>query len=547
MTKTSSYVLIIVLLSLLPFLISLLNPNLIHTSDGGVQLPRMAAYYKALLDFHIPVRWAGDLNYGYGLPLFNFMYQIPFLVSSLLMGLGVGLVLTFKIVLLVSFILSGVCMFWFIYELLHDKNKAFFVALFYQFAPFRLVELVIRGAIGGVYAYSFLPFVLVGLTKLMKKNTIVSFILTGCASALLILSHNSLSIAFFGICILYLIFFSQSKRTFSIGLGALGYGIALSAFYWLPALLEHKYTYGDLFMKNLYKTHFPPIQNFFIPNLFYIKNLLTAEISVQLGIFHVLAIAIAIYLLIKKKSSLSLLTRKILYFALFLTALSLFLMQPISTPLWERLPLLRQFQFPWRFLAVTSFATSLLAVSYFSVPLIKKSLSVILILVLTIASTVYYWYPREGFDKVNEQNYWNYPLNTTYFGETDLVWSAGPATNYPKQRLEIIEGNGVINNFSKKTQKHTALIDVTSDSRLVDYTQYFPGWRVFIDNKKTDIEFQDVNWRGLITFKVPAGKHDVRIEFGESPVRLLADVISLITFVSLIILSLVGVVRKKHS
>lgn len=556
MTKTSSYVLIIVLLSLLPFLITLLNPNLIHTSDGGVQLPRMAAYYKALVDFHFPVRWAGDLNYGYGLPLFNFIYQLPYWISSFFLLLGTGLVRSFKLTLLTSYIISGLGMFWFAYELLRDKNKALLIAIFYQFSPFRFVELLIRGAIGGIYTYAFLPFVLVGLTKLIKQQSIPSFILTVFATALLILSHNSLSMVFVGISVLYLLLFSQNKQSFFWGLTAIGTGLALASFYWIPAIAEHKYTYGDLFMKNLYKTHFPPIQNFFIPNVFYYKNLLTAEISVQFGLFHTLAIAAAIYLLIKKRSSLSLLTRKILYFNLFFIALSLFLMQPISIPLWERFSLLRQFQFPWRFLAVTSFATSFLALSYFSVPLVKKSWGIILILVFTIASTAYYWYPREGFDKVDEQDFWNYPLNTTYFGETDVVWSAGPAGAYPKERLEVIEGSGVITNFVNKTQKHTALVDVTSDSRLVDYTQYFPGWRVFIDNKKTNIEFQDVNWRGLITFKIPQGKHDVRIEFGESPVRLFADIISLATFISLLALSLFVLrsrislretVRKKQS
>ena len=52
--------------------------------------------------------------------------------------------------------------------------------------------------------------------------------------------------------------------------------------------------------------------------------------------------------------------------------------------------------------------------------------------ILIIASTVFYWKPAEGFDKVNEEYYWNFPLNTTYYGETDVIWSAGAFKKYPK-------------------------------------------------------------------------------------------------------------------
>ena len=149
---------------------------------------------------------------------------------------------------------------------------------------------------------------------------------------------------------------------------------------------------------------------------------------------------------------------------------------------------------------------------------------------LVIFSTAYFWYPPQGFDRnIHEQDYWNYPLNTTYFGETDLIWSAGPAKGFPKNRIEVIGGSAQILNFIKKTQMHTFNVSAQTESTLVDHTQYYPGWRVYIDGQKVPIEFQDPNWRGLITFVVPAGNHSVRTVFGETPVRLFADILSLVT------------------
>lgn len=506
--RSFKHYLLIVAISLLPFVFILTTRDLAHTHDGGVHLPRIAAYVKALLDGHFPVRWAGDLNYGYGLPLFNFIYQTPYFLASLFVLSGVSLVLSFKLILIISFILSGIFMYSFAKELLKDDAKALLVAVFYQFAPFRLIEIFTRGSIGSLYAYAFLPLVLYGITR-------KSFLITTASTALLIVSHNALSLIFFSICLLFTFLFAKRKMFF-----ALFIGLALSAFYWIPAVLEHKYTYGDLYMKNVYLDHFPPLLHFFIPNLTNNPDLNTANISMQFGVFHALAIALSIFFLQKNK------TKKLMLFSLFLVAISIFFMQPVSSFFWENLSLLRQFQFPWRLLAIPVFATSILSLSYFS--FFKKRSLIWVLIALTVFSTAAYWYPPEGFDrKIDEQNYWNYPLNTTYFGETDVIWSAGPAKAYPKEKIEVISGQAAISNFTKITQKHSYVVDAQTPVQLVDNTQFFPGWRVFVDKTQVPIQFQDANHRGLMVFDVPQGVHQVRAVFGESKIRLAADLISL--------------------
>jgi len=49
--------------------------------------------------------------------------------------------------------------------------------------------------------------------------------------------------------------------------------------------------------------------------------------------------------------------------------------------------------------------------------------------------------------------------------------------------------------------------------RMIDYTFYFPGWKVFVDNKEVPIEFQDPKYRGVITYGVPSGKHTILLKF----------------------------------
>lgn len=521
--------LLILAISILPPTGFLIAQDLFHTHDGLVHLPRIAAYFQALKDLQIPIRWVGDLNYGYGMPLFNFIYQLPYFFSSIFIFLGFSLVNAFKTVIAISFLFSGIFMFLFAKEFFKDNKKAFLTTIFYQFAPFRLVELLIRGSFGEVYAYTFLPLVLFGL---IRHN----FALTSFATALLVLSHNSVSLLFFGVTLVFVMVFIE-RKFLARALSSLVVGLALSAFYWLPALLERKFTYGDLFMKNLYLEHFAPLQNFFLPNFFNSKELQVGGVSVQIGLFHVVAIILSI-ILIKNKQSLrsselkkvDKKTQKLIIFCLLVTVIALFFTQPVSKIFWENISLLRQFQFPWRFLGVIVFASSLLSASYLSFKLFKGRIFYFLLITATIISTVYYWLPQLGIDKISEDYYWNFPLDTTYYGETNVIWSAGNATSYPKERVQVV-GEGNVLNFYKKSNVQTFIVDAKKDVLVIDHTQYFPGWKVYVDGKLTPVQFQDPSWRGLITFNVPQGMHQVKVSFGETKIRILADIISLVALV----------------
>lgn len=527
----SKYLLVII--SLLPIASLFFSSLFPHTHDGSVHLARMAAFHKALLDGQFPVRWAGDLNYGYGMPLFIFIYQLPYLISSFLLHVGFGLVVTFKIVLALSFFLSGIFAYMFGKAFFEDEKKAFQFSLFYQFAPFRFVELLVRGSFGEVYTYTFLPLILYGIVMLEKKLKYRYFLLTAVATMLLIISHNALSLTFFGVCVLFALFFLKNRKNLTYVLTSLASGVMLASFYWMPAILEHKYTYGDLFMKDIYKTHFPPMQNFFIPNLTNAPSLQTGGISVGFGLFHTIAIFLGVYFLLFSKKIKDT-SKKIIYFSLFLSAASLFLMQPVSKFLWENIALLRQFQFPWRLLGIIVLSSSSLSILFFQTPIFKKKLVYWLFVVLTITTTVFYWYsPPLGFVKVDENYYWNYPLNTTYFGETDTIWSKGKATSFAKKPVELVSGRAVIKDFTKKSNLQTFTAIAQNNAVLVSNTQYFPGWKVFVNDKPTTIGFQDQNWRGLITFPVAKGENKIKIEFGESRLRFMADIVSVATLLLL--------------
>lgn len=526
------YYFFILILSVIPFVGIFLTNLLPHTHDGFVHLARIGAYYKALQDGQFPVRWAGDLNYGYGVPLFNFIYHVPYIIASSFVYLGLGLVNAFKITLFLSFILSGIFMLGFSLSFFKDIKKAFLVTVFYQFFPFRLVELLIRGSFGEVYVYAFFPLVLWGIVLLFKKNNFRNVLITSFGTFLLILSHNALSLVFFFVSVISILFFAEKPKKYIYPFFSLFLGLLMASFYWIPAIFEHKYTYGDLFMKNLYLEHFPPIQNFFIPNFFNSSILQIKGISAQFGLFHVLVLVLGLVVIFSKK--ITKLDNKLIIFCLLIVVGGIFIMQPISKPLWENIALLRQFQFSWRLLSVVGFALSMLSVVIFYFSFFRNKIVYFLLLFLVVFSTAYYWIPSLGWDKINEKDYWNYPLTTAGFGETDLIWSKGPANKYPVQRVDVIDGKGVIEDIAKKSNLLIFKVNNETPIKVVTHIQYFPGWRAYVDGNIIPVEFQYQIYRGEMVFKIPQGKHDVRISFGESKIRFAADMLTVMGAIILI-------------
>lgn len=542
--KSFKHYILIIAISVLPFLSMFATTQAPHTHDSPVHFARMAAYYKALAEGQILPRWAGELNYGYGMPLFNFIYHVPYLVTSLFIFLSGGLVFSFKMSMLVSFLLSGIGMYAFANRFFKHEGKAFMAAVLYQFAPFHLVDLVVRGDVAEGYALAFLPWVLYALTRGFENNdTKKNIIFTSLTTLMLITSHNAISLVFFGIAFLFSIVFGPTNRKRLEAWGGLGLGLTLSAFYWLPALIERKYTYGDLFMKDMYASHFAPLLHFLLPNVTNAISMQTGGITVSFGLIHVAALFIGLFMLLRNRFK-DAKEKKTVGFALFLTVAAFFFMQPVSKFLWAGIPILRMFQFPWRFLNITVFSLAMLGGTI----LVRKKTPIFLsgvIVLMAVLSVSVYFRPPLGMDTIDEKYFWDYPLNTTYFGETDVIWSAGPAGAYPDARFDVIGGKGSVVNPVKKGTAHTFTVLAETDVHVVDRTQYFPGWRVYVDGQKTPIEFQDQNWRGLITFRVPSGTHSIRVMWGESPLRRVAEAITALSLIGIGILLLLPNRREK--
>jgi uncharacterized membrane protein len=543
--KKYLYLLILILISVIP-LVDLFKPGLPLTHDGQDHVARIANFYQNLAEGNIIPRWAGNLNWGYGHPILEFLYPLPSYLASFFHFLGYTLVDSVKLVFGITFILSGLAMYIFIKELLNDDVAGVFAGALYVIAPYRFVDLYVRGAIGEHVAFIFPPLIFYFVLKLSKRYSLGALMGGAFSLAGLVLAHNAISLMFmplFGLHALFLILRSKRKMDFIIQLIAvLLVGFGLSGFFWLPAFLEGKYTLRDIVTSGgEYSSSFVVWKDFFYGNWSYGGTL---TLSKQIGIIQWVSIfggIVSTYILYRRKNMLWIIT----FGSFIIFWLFLFLMTAPSDFIWQNITILQKFQFPWRLLSVSLFIGALMSGILLSLMSnkFKKIILIILIAVLLLVNKDYW--NAHGFLQKNENFYTGIYNSTTDTGESAPIWSVRFMEKRPISKVKIIEGEGVIREIKRSMTKREYLVKAVDEIRILENTLYFPGWTVLVDGKKENIQFQDQNYRGLITFKVGRGSHAVSILYEETKVRKFADIVSLVSLINIAIILVFNSKLKK--
>src|SRR3989338_3935244 len=82
-----NFLFILILISLLP-LISMLRKGTYESGDLSIHVGFATSFYESLMDGNFIPRWSSQIIYGYGYPLFIFVYPLPYYMASLLHFLG---------------------------------------------------------------------------------------------------------------------------------------------------------------------------------------------------------------------------------------------------------------------------------------------------------------------------------------------------------------------------------------------------------------------------------------------------------------------------
>ena len=530
--KSISYPILILFISTMP-LVSMLRSGGYESGDLNIHVAFAIPFFENLKNgIFFPV-WNQYVIGGYGYPLYLFLYPLPYYLSSFIHLFGLSFIDSFKIILVFSFILSGQGMYLLVKDVTGNKKAGFISALFYLFAPYHLIDMHFRVAIGETLSFALLPFCFLYLRKMTSSFSRQNFILFASFLSLLIISHQAIALASFPFLLIYSLFLIKRKKDLSKIIFTFLLPIGITAFYWIPLLYSSRFTYllnGRIEFSSLSSL-------FYSPYLFgFLFQGHSGELALIVGYLHLLVLLVFIAFLFKNK--INPVFKKFGLFLLISTLFLLFMITPASESVWKNIFLLKGFQFSYRLLVLVNLFTSILA--GLTLVNIQNKIFVKFLLMIVVFSSILNWGNRKALSSVNDET-----IRKSLYSSLDSVGQGKTVWNNVKLKkrtdnINIIKGDTTINEISRKQTNHKYFINVISNEALLtDNTTYFPGWNINADSINLPIN----NKNGLINFKLKKGDHSVSVYYKETRINRIARVFSFTVIIFMILI--VSFSRKK--
>jgi len=525
-----------------------------------LQMMRQLEMEKCFKDGQIPCRWIPDMGYGFGFPLFNFYPPLPYLIGQGFRLIGYSFVTVVKLTFALSFVVSGIAMYLLAKEFF-GRLGGVVSAIFYIWAPYHALDVYVRGAMNEAWALAWFPLIFFFSYKLItnhKSQITKNVILLALSWFALFTSHNLMVLIFSPIFAVWVLIHLWHKESWHkipqlVVSGILALGLA--AFFTLPAFMEQGLVQVETLVQGYYEyiAHFADLNQLFISRFWgfgasvWLQN---DKMSFQIGHIHwILSLVVGGWLirkLLKEKPRVFKKLKKnpillVVLFMLLVGWFAAFMAHYRSTPIWLAITPLQFVQFPWRFVAITTFAFSFIAGAV-AVILKGKRISLWIIGLLIIGLVVFNWnyfLPENGkMGPLTDEDKFSgaaWELQQTAGIFDYLPKAAKEAPKEPQKYLaEVMQGKGEIKDTRQGTNWAEFGANIKSDSAVIRLGIFqFPDWRVFVDGTEVNtFVVEDERW-GRIYVEIPKGEHFVRAQLFNTPVRSAGNLISLVTWIGL--------------
>ncbi len=565
----------------------LLSGRLPWAADTLIHLYRLVELDHLLRQGYLFSRWAPDLAYGYGFPLFNFYAPLSYYAAEIFRLLGMDFAPALLATFVALVIVAGLAMYAWAADVF-GRRAAIFAAAAYVTAPYLLYNVYHRGALAEVLAMALMPAILWAVQRLVWGGARQFFILTALLYAALAFGHNITALLFTPVIVVYIAVQTMEYATrdtqhatrisysvLRVAL-ALALGLGLAAFFLVPMFLElSSVQIIQVFMPQGFDYHynFVTLGELFSPPMAVDPNLVLSATPRSIGL---VPFVLAVIALVFRWPRWDRQQKAMAGLAAVLTLGSLFLTLPQSVVIWDMLPLARFVQFPWRFLGLASLGVAFLAGSAFSDEgrrgtdeKIRSERAVICrssfvvrhstLVALAISGCVIYGFTwqyvpylapivRPSVADIARYERESGALGTTsagdYLPSTVRKLPDANALEARYARSDVIERLDSASLPSGARVLASSYRPLSSDVTVASPEPFvavfdlftFAGWQARIDDRPVAITPTDPH--GLISFPVPAGQHRLQVLFGSTLLRTGASVVSLLSALVLIVVSL---------
>lgn len=540
----------LVILLALPALWPFYAEGLPRSFDGGLHLLRIALLHRHLMAGDLFPRWVSEQILGHGYPLFSFYAPSTYYLVEALHLVGLSFYYAFVVAFALLVAAAGLGMAWLARDIFGPKHPwaMLVTAVAYVYAPYLLTNVYIRGALAEAGAQALLPWILWSARRLLRGEHPARYVLPLTLTlGGLALTHNITLLFTPPLLLSYgVLHWFQARRPVRrlvwFGTALLG-AMGISAFFWLPLLVERTYLADTAYAiaKQVWLPGSVWRWDNFLDRSFFYQH--TFDRPIRLGLVQLL-LAVAGFALARRH------TAEWLFFAA-VALISGALMGAWSLPLWLSNDILPVAQFAWRLLSIFSLPMALFVGGVVwrlgredgaqtVWPLIGATVMIALVVVAQRPQLA--WMDVFAADTVD--------LAAPVFAQVEV----------DKGVLGGGEGNSSIQEFRPRWADETLVLDpatvdaasgsggesiteIALDStgpRHIDFVLttiaptalrfnqfYYPGWRVLLDGA-TDLSPYPSTNLGLLTVDLPAGRHELRLEWVGTSLQRWAGWISLV-------------------
>jgi len=554
--------LLIALGSALPLLIGV---GLVNTRAGGDSpflIQRTQQLAENLRAGTFPAHWMPDGAYGLGYPFYVFYASLPYYLAAGLHLAGCGLLWSIKLTQALGFLLAGLMMYLLARRFGARPGAALLSSAVYTCAPYHLVNVYVRGdALSEFYALALYPLILWTLVRLVERPAPGRMAALAASYALLAVCHNISVLIFSPLVGLWLLVTALARgknkrwRALGMGAGALVLGLALSAWFWLPALREQSlvqlqdqttgyFNYANHFLRaNL-------LQGTLVHN--YTINAQRTPFSAGLvqallGLLGIVALVVRAVAQRGRNAqpmceagTTDSPARTAPWLAIATLLLYTWLMTPSSEWIWEHVPLLPMVQFPWRLLGVQALAIAILAAHIPALYGERLWPTLVLVAACAVSGLAGLQVDRLPLNEadISPQQLMLYETFSGNIGST-VRNEYLPADMLPRPYTSAVqlaanetplplalEGSlASAELLSRQAERQEWRIRVDAPALLAFHTTFYPGWEATVDGAAQGVE--PLKGLGLVGLRLQPGDHHVVLHFEATPTRRYALWVSL--------------------
>ena len=234
----------------------------------------------------------------------------------------------------------------------------------------------------------------------------------------------------------------------------------------------------------------------------------------------------------------------LLFFVAFL--FSIFMTVFASKFIWNNIPVMAFFQYPWRFLVFTTLFSSLLIGSLFTKPFIilrGKRVNNIFIAFLLIGAVVFFnaklFAPQYVYETSSEEltSSFNVKWTASKISDEYLPKNFVKPNNYSETPNSYLSSDLPIKIHKEETDEIVATIHSNKKQRMTTSIAYFPFWKVYVNKREQNY----INEKGRISILLEKGSNEVNIKIGQTKVEKVSNIISIVGFGVL----LIGIILKR--